>query len=1050
MPKLLEQLQSGLGAAYLLERELGGGGMSRVFLAEEVALGRKVVIKVLPPEMGAGVNLDRFRREIHLAARLQHPHIVSIHAAGSAGDLLWYSMPYIEGESLRARLVREGELPVNETVQILREVTDALASAHEKGVVHRDIKPDNVMLSGGHALVTDFGIAKAVTVSGSGQTITSLGAVIGTPAYMAPEQAAGDPNVDHRADLYAVGAMAYEMLAGQPPFVGHNAQVVLAAHVTQTPTPVSSYRPTVPAPLNAIVMRCLEKRAADRWQRAADLLPHFDALLTTLSGIAPAGAAAPISSGHRAASGHAHPVRLVLLFALTSLGVLALVYALIHLLALPDWVLVGAAWLLLIGLPIILVTGRHERQRAVFHTSRAGPREIVADWALGRFFTWRRAIGGGLAAFSALGVGTALFMAMRVFGIGPVGTLVASGKLKDRERILIADFKNGTTDSLLGDAVTQAFRVDFSQSKVVSPVPADYVQQVLARMGKMNVVRLDFSLAREVAEREGLKGVITGEIAPAGGRFILSAQLTNPASGEVLTGFRETADDSSQIVPAVDRISKRLRAKIGESLRSIRSNAPLAQVTTSSLEALRKYSQALRVGDQGDDARAVRLLEDAVALDTGFAMAYRKLGVLLNNQFIEHDRMRAALTKAFERRGRLTDRERYLTEGTYYSTALGDEAKAIAAYQSLLDLYPDDSFTLVNLGVSFESQGDYPRAVEMFRRNLVLQPSEANTWGNLFAALLEVGRPDSAAHVAQGMRARLGDHPAALSIMIDLALANRHYDDAMDAANEQIQKNGQSLQWKSQAEAILFSVATIRGKLGEADRYRREQYALDEQRELNANRLNQLIRGAEVTLFVRRRPEDAARMADAALRTMPIQQLPAADRPYLRLAALELRLGRADRARRYVAEFEQARPAPLARAERVDLGAMKALLAAWGDKKPAEALTELPAELRLYCVHCWLHHRAEFFDAAGQRDSALAAYEAYSRNLDPSSWVSDRLWLHSVYIRMGELYEEKGDRAKAVESYGKFTDLWKNADPELQPRVAEAKRRIAALTGEPR
>ena len=217
-----QRLSEALGPDFRIERELGGGGMSRVFLAEDVKLARKVVVKVLPPEMAASVNQDRFRREIQLAARLQHPHVVPLLSANASGDLLWYVMPFIEGESLRAKLAREGELPVAEAVRLLREVTDALAYAHEQGVVHRDIKPDNVMVSRGHALVTDFGVAKAVSESGNASGLTSLGVALGTPAYMAPEQASADPHVDHRADLYALGAVAYEMLAGRPPFTGGN------------------------------------------------------------------------------------------------------------------------------------------------------------------------------------------------------------------------------------------------------------------------------------------------------------------------------------------------------------------------------------------------------------------------------------------------------------------------------------------------------------------------------------------------------------------------------------------------------------------------------------------------------------------------------------------------------------------------------------------------------------------------------------------------------------------------------------------------------------
>ncbi|MGQ0642347.1 MAG: serine/threonine-protein kinase [Gemmatimonadaceae bacterium] len=226
VPDLRDRVQSALGATYRIERELGGG-MSRVFVAEDLQLSRKVVLKALPSEFAGSVNLDRFEREVRLAARLQHPHIVPLLAAGSAGDLPYYVMPYIEGDSLRDRLAREGELPLAEVVRILREVLDALDYAHRQGVVHRDIKPDNILLTGRHAVVTDFGVAKALSES-TGQTrLTATGIALGTPAYMAPEQIAGEPNVDHRADIYAVGALAFEIVTGLQPFRGATTQAVL-------------------------------------------------------------------------------------------------------------------------------------------------------------------------------------------------------------------------------------------------------------------------------------------------------------------------------------------------------------------------------------------------------------------------------------------------------------------------------------------------------------------------------------------------------------------------------------------------------------------------------------------------------------------------------------------------------------------------------------------------------------------------------------------------------------------------------------------------------
>jgi TolB-like protein/Flp pilus assembly protein TadD len=284
---LRDRLQAALGASYRVESELGGGGMSRVFVAEEVELGRRVVVKVLPPEMAAGVNAERFRREIQLAAQLQHPHIVPLLHAARLDDLVYYTMPLVEGESLRVRLTRVGELPIPDAARILRDVADALAYAHARGVVHRDIKPDNILISGHHAVVTDFGVAKAVSAASGSSSLTSLGVALGTPAYMAPEQAAADPGVDHRADVYALGAVAYEMLTGRPPFTAPTAQMVLAAQVTQVAEPVTAHRAAVPPALADLVMRCLEKRPADRWQSAEELRQILDVLATPSGGTTP-------------------------------------------------------------------------------------------------------------------------------------------------------------------------------------------------------------------------------------------------------------------------------------------------------------------------------------------------------------------------------------------------------------------------------------------------------------------------------------------------------------------------------------------------------------------------------------------------------------------------------------------------------------------------------------------------------------------------------------------------------------------------------------------
>src|SRR5437867_2578239 len=246
MADLLARLQAALGDAYRIEKELGGGGMSRLFLANEASLHRQVVIKLLPPEFTSEVSAARFKQEIELAAHLQHPNILPVLAAGSNDDLLYYVMPYVAGESLRHRVTREGKFPVADAGRILHEVADALAYAHAEGVIHRDIKPENILLEGNHAVLTDFGVARALTEARSGGRLTDTGISLGTPGYMSPEQAAGERHVDARADVYALAVVGYEMLAGFPPFAGPTAQALIAAHLTATPKPLTDARPEAP------------------------------------------------------------------------------------------------------------------------------------------------------------------------------------------------------------------------------------------------------------------------------------------------------------------------------------------------------------------------------------------------------------------------------------------------------------------------------------------------------------------------------------------------------------------------------------------------------------------------------------------------------------------------------------------------------------------------------------------------------------------------------------------------------------------------------------
>ncbi len=333
-------MQAALGSGFSVERELEGAGASHVFVAEELALGRRVVIKMLPKKLTSGVNVERFQREIAVAARLQHPHLVPLLTAGvvTSSGVPWFAMPFVEGESLRELLMRRGALSVLTAARLMREMASALAYAHSRGIVHRDIKPENVLLSDGVAMITDFGVAMAVDsaiAAGAtgGRRLTGAGVSLGTPAYSAPEQISSAGTVDARADVYSLGCVAYEMLTGSPPFTGRSLRDLLNAHINERPRPLDQERPGLPPAIAQIVMRCLEKEPADRPESASEIVKVIDGLtLTSLTETAenPAVAservrtgATPTASAPVAESRSRSPTYWIILLTLILVGAVA-------------------------------------------------------------------------------------------------------------------------------------------------------------------------------------------------------------------------------------------------------------------------------------------------------------------------------------------------------------------------------------------------------------------------------------------------------------------------------------------------------------------------------------------------------------------------------------------------------------------------------------------------------------------------------------------------------------------------------------------------------
>jgi tetratricopeptide (TPR) repeat protein len=1047
------RLQESLAATYAIDRELGGGGMSRVFVATEKALGRKVVIKVLPPELMEGVSVDRFKREIQVAAQLQHPHVLGVLSAGEANGMPYYTMPFVDGMSLRARLSRAGALPITEIIGVLRDVAKALAYAHEHGVVHRDIKPDNVLMSGGSAVVSDFGIAKAIAAARVGapnQTLTSVGSAMGTPAYMAPEQAAADPAIDHRADIYAFGVMAYEMLVGKPPFHGLTPQRLLAAQMSETPTPVAAQRLDAPAELADLVMRCLEKDATNRPQNATDIVRVLE---SATSGGSHSAMPAILLAG-RPRLGQA-----LGLWAAASVGVAIVARAAIIAIGLPDWVFPGALIVMGLGLPAILFTylvhrGAHQAM-TMRPTTPGGTSAQLSTLSriavkASPHVTWRRTTLGGAIAIGALIVVVGGYMLLRALGIGPAGSLISRGAIRQNERLLVADFTTRGADSSLGPVVTEAFRAGLGQSSHISVMTATQVRDVLRRMQRPVTAQVDFALAREIATREGMKAVVDGSILAVGGSFTISARLVASQTGETLASFQESASDDHEILPAIDRLTGRMRERIGESLRDIREALELARVTTPSLDALRKYVQANRAMGEGDFNKGQALLDEAIALDTGFAMAYRKLAIELNNRRTQPVRVMQLLEKAYQHRDRLSDAERYLAEAAYFGAGPHqDLSRSISAYESLIDLQPDNGTALNNVTIPYQQTRDITKAQDAILRAEKLPTPPAVAFGNL--GVIGTFRNDTA-QVRRSVREMRARYPTnafgatgvsrALYFLAGpdsareflLASRKQHASDATSLANY--------------AE-ILADLAQMQGRANEAHRWLAEDGDLLKQVGSPGARLESGVNLAWLAVWVQGDAALAARVLDQTLAAEPVTSVPHAARPYRNLTALFALLGRVDRAKALVALLDRERQTVTRSFDEQIRHTMLGDIAL-AEKRYGDAQKEYREADQGACQVCPLPRLASAYDLGGNADSAIAIFTRYLDTPDPfrlrGAGGVDGDYLANSYRRLGELWEAKGDKQKALGYYLKFVDLWKNADPELQSKVTEVRRRIARLT----
>jgi eukaryotic-like serine/threonine-protein kinase len=778
-------------------------------------------------------------------------------------------------------------------------------------------------------------------------------------------------------------------------------------------------------------------------QHATEVLSQLQAAATPSGGMAPTGATPAFTSGAEAALKRAQPARVALLFTIVSIAVLAVVFVLRDKLGLPDWVLVGAAVLLAIGLPIMLLTGWKERERMLAAATGTYP---VPEAGVAKHLTWRKAILGGGLSFGGLTVIVIGYTVMRALGIGSVGTLQAKGLIKSRQPILLAEFDNRAADSTLGPTLTEALRVDLSQSSTVKLMNAEAVSDALKRMQKPANAAMTAALGRELAQREGVPAVVAGEIDAVGKSYLVSAKIVSASTGEVLAAVRESAANDAELIPALDRLSRALRERIGESLVSIRADEPLAHVTTESLDALKKYTEAVRLADADDYDRSIALLEETTALDTGFAMAWRKLAAVLGNTAGSTAKVIDATTRAFRHRDRLPELERQATIAYYYNLVDYDEEKTEAAYQAMLAIDPNNDIALNNLGLAYFMVGKYVQSDSLNTRCVKLGFSGTCMW-NLINAQIGEDKASTADSTLREWGKLTPADPTLLQAKYLLAARTGDYSAAEKHLHALQLAQSSSAYWKEITNQDGAAIAGAQGKLAQSEERYRAAASAGELRGLPGEYLNQMANLAQLLIRHRNNPAAAMITLDSALAKHPLASIEPMDRPYPNLATAYALAGRPDEAQRLIAESDRLIPPGVQKANFFRLAAIADIAAARSDYRGAIA-GERAMRAIWGCPNCGLFEIAAAFAKLGQADSARYYYEQLLSHKGAYAVYGDATRQAATYQRLGELYEQAGDRKKATDNYLKLADLWKNADPELQPVVKDAHARIARLSGE--